>query len=190
MRDHRLAGVVAAVVAHLRGARAMAERAQVVRRRTSGGCAALRVSSSIRTSRRTPSPPSPISPARCASQLPRLSGVPVRTSVPSLAKRSFMSAVLRTRTSSRVQLRDDLARDAGRADDALERAGLESGQALLGDRRRIGRRGTRCALEIASARSLPPCHRRPGGEHAVEQHVRLARRRLPATASEPPLYGM
>src|SRR4051812_47825416 len=28
--DHRLAGVVAAVVAHLRGARAMAERAQVV----------------------------------------------------------------------------------------------------------------------------------------------------------------
>src|SRR5688572_6580820 len=38
------------------------------------------------------------------SQLPRLSGVSVRTSVPCLAKRSFISAALRTFTNSEFNL--------------------------------------------------------------------------------------
>src|SRR6478609_3363793 len=39
-----------------------------------------------------------------ASHVPKLSGVPARTSVPSLARRSFMSAVLSTRISSPFSL--------------------------------------------------------------------------------------
>ena len=40
-RDHRLPGIIGAIIAHLRGARTMAEGAQIVRPRTSDDCEGL-----------------------------------------------------------------------------------------------------------------------------------------------------
>ena len=100
-------------------------------------------------------------------------GVPARTSVPSLARRSFISAVLSTRTSSAFSFATMSLRNAGGADDALERSGLEAGQALLGDGRRVGRRGE--ALRAGDREGAQPAARDrwPGGEHAVEEHLGL-----------------
>ena len=104
--------------------------------------------------------------------------MPVRTSVPCLAKRSFISAVFRTFDQLGVQLRDRVARHAGGPDHALERAGLEAGQALLGDRRRIRRASARAAR--SRSRAPAACRPAPCGQVAsmpLKSTSRLAARR-------------
>src|SRR4051812_45887880 len=97
-RDNRLARIVASVVAHLRGARAMTEGAQVL-------CAVPTVAAQLfgfLHSNFAPESLTTFAQRACSSRShsPKLSGEPVRTSVPCLAKRSFISARLRIRLSS------------------------------------------------------------------------------------------
>src|SRR5216117_3967844 len=96
-------------------------------RRTSGSCAAPRAFS---YSNFSPDDLTTRAQRACSvrSHSLRLSGVPARTSVPCFAKRSFISAELSTLISSEFSF-VTLARDAGGSDHALERAGLEAGQA-------------------------------------------------------------
>ena len=187
-RDHRLAGVVAAVVAHLRGARAMAERAQVVRAVPAVAAqlfGLLSLYSNFAPDSLTTLAHFACSLAQPLAEALRRAGAHLGAL---LGEALFHVGGVQHLRSARVQLHDT-CRAACRA--VPPRPGTSRSRSRAGPAPRPSacpaRSGTRCALEIASARSRPPCTVRPGGEHAVEQHVAPGPPTTPATASEPPL---
>src|SRR5260221_6282112 len=106
-RDHRLAGIAGPVVAHLRGARAMPEGAQVLRAVPAVAAQLFRLFP--HQSNFAPDSFTTRAKRDCSvrNHSPSDSGVPARTSVPCLAKRSFMSAEASTLISSALSLATD-----------------------------------------------------------------------------------
>ena len=88
--------------------------------------------------------------------------------------------------SSRLQLVDDRARRLGRRDDHLPGHRLEARHAGLGERRDVGKPGTRNGDEMPSGRTLPACehagrraeiaehHRDVAGDHVVQRRQAAA----------------
>src|SRR5439155_22389046 len=120
---------------------------------------------------------------------PRLSAVPVRTSVPCLAKRSFMSCELSTFTSSPLSFATvSRGRPLGPTtpwNEPVSNPGRPCSETVGVS----GAEGTRLPLEIAIALSLPPCT--VGQVASMPLNSTSACPAATAvTASDPPLYGM
>ena len=140
-----------------------------------------------RRNRRTPAPYSILTfavfdhlrPARgfVADERCICSGVCVRTSAPWSPSLSRVAGICEHLDQVGVHLLHDLARRVRRREHALPRAGLEIRHAALGNRRHVGDRRHAFRARHREDAQLAALHVRIGREHAVEQHVGLARRR-------------